>query len=76
MYKLLILTGCLLIGSSYAIDGRNQGAVNNLCQNLSAGCSGGDQQSCDAYKNTGCGCDSETGTCSRGNYSDNNEAKQ
>lgn len=76
MHKLLILTGCLLIGYAYASDGRNQGAVNNLCQNLSAACAGGDQQSCDAYKSTGCGCDSDAGTCSRGNYSDNNEVKQ
>ena len=46
----------------YADPGRNQGAVNNLCQNLSAACTQGDNPSCDAYKTTGCACD-ESGVC-------------
>jgi|GEM_PF-2132212 len=76
MHKLLLVIMFFSITACYASDGRNQGAVNNLCQNLSAACSGGDQSSCDAYKSTGCGCDADSGTCTRGNSSDNNEVKQ
>lgn len=70
MRKLLLI---LLIGVAaygYADTGRNQGAVNNLCQNLSAACSEGDQSSCEAVKTTGCACDKDSGTCLRGDYSE------
>ncbi len=70
MSKLLILIALsLTIIVSYADEGRNQGAVNNLCQNLAAACQTGDQDSCNAYKSTGCACDQSQGTCTRGNYS-------
>lgn len=53
----------------FADQGRNQGGVNNLCQNLTAACQQGDQSSCQAAKDTGCLCDPNAGTCTRGNSS-------
>lgn len=54
--------------NAYADNGRNQGAVNNLCRNLMNACFNGDKQSCEAARNVGCACNEKTGTCSRGNY--------
>jgi len=67
--KLLVCMLGLLSCLSYADNGRNQGAVNNLCQNLTAACKQGDKQACQAAKETGCLCNATTGTCTRGNYS-------
>lgn len=68
MRKLFFCVAMFSAAVCYADPGRNQGAVNNLCQNLSAACTQGDSPSCDAYKTTGCACD-ESGVCTRGNYS-------
>ena len=59
MRKLFFCVALFSAVVCYADPGRNQGAVNNLCQNLSAACTQGD---------TGCACD-ESGVCTRGNYS-------
>lgn len=59
----------LISVAAFADTGRSQGAVNNLCQNLTTACKQGDKQSCQALKQTGCTCDAKTGACSRGNYS-------
>lgn len=67
--KFSVIILALFMAQSYADTGRNQGAVNNLCQNLTAACKNGDKQSCQAAKETGCLCNSTTGTCTRGNYS-------
>jgi hypothetical protein len=69
---LLVLLNCAVFGA-YADTGRNQGAVNNLCQNLAAACAEGDQSSCQAAKDTGCSCDKDSGTCLRGDYSEQNK---
>lgn len=60
-----------LMNSAFADQGRNQGAVNNLCQNLTVACQQGDKSSCKAAQQTGCMCDKKSGTCARGNYSNN-----
>lgn len=70
MNKLLIAIILAVFSlACFASEGRNQGAVNNLCQNLTAACQGGDKASCDAFTSTGCTCIESEGTCSRGNFS-------
>lgn len=69
MRKLIFLLVLCYYATANADQGRNQGAVNNLCQNLTVACQGGDQPSCQAFKDTGCQCDVTQGTCTRGNYS-------
>ncbi|RTK93484.1 MAG: hypothetical protein EKK64_10110 [Neisseriaceae bacterium] len=59
----------LMIQNVFADQGRNQGAVNNLCQNLTSACKDGDKSSCKALQDVGCKCDKKTSACSRGNYS-------
>lgn len=65
----LLLIAIMLTSFCFADEGRNQGAINNLCQNLTAACQQGDKSSCQAAKDTGCQCDLKQGTCTRGNYS-------
>ena len=72
MRKLLLVILVMISFGANATDSRNQGAINNLCQNLANACAGGDKPSCQASKDTGCNCDKETGTCARGDYSENN----
>ena len=70
MRKLFVCFGlCCYCLTVNADQGRNQGAVNNLCQNLTVACQDGDKSSCQALKDTGCQCDPKQGTCTRGNYS-------
>ena len=68
MQRLLIMAVFVFGSQCYAATNQRF-AVNNLCQNLTAACTGGDQASCQAAKNTGCKCDESQGTCTRGNYS-------
>jgi hypothetical protein len=68
MRKLFFCVAMFSAVVCYADVGRNQGAVNNLCQNLSAACTQGSESSCGGYKTTGCACN-ESGVCTRGNYS-------
>ena len=56
-----------LVSSVLAVQGRNQGAVNNLCQNLTLSCREGEESSCRAFKEVGCKCDGTMRTCPRGN---------
>lgn len=70
MLKLLLLSGILACGFSYADSGTiHRGAINNLCQNLTAACQAGYESTCKAAEDTGCKCDESMGTCTRGNYS-------
>ncbi|MEN9946138.1 MAG: hypothetical protein RLZZ293_524 [Pseudomonadota bacterium] len=62
---IIMFFGC---GVAQALEGRSQGAITNLCRNLSMACEQGESSSCLAYKQTGCACDQQ-GTCTRGNYS-------
>lgn len=69
MNKLIALIFMFFSTLAFADVGRNQGAINNLCQNLTNACRQGDKSYCEAAKKTGCLCDQKTGTCTRGNYS-------
>lgn len=69
MNKLIVAIFMMSSMLAYADAGRNQGAINNLCQNLTNACRHGDKSYCEAAKKTGCSCDQKTGTCTRGNYS-------